>query len=598
MRGAEQRAASIAVAPFREPPRDPDHALLANGFLEDVIAELARFPNFEVLAARTSLSLPAEQLEPVRMAERFGTTHLLDSSVLAKGDALQVKANLIEAPSGRQLWNQHYQVPLRELFAVQNDIAAHVANQMSAHIEMTRLARARTRPIASLEAYDCWLRGRDCLRRGTLAADGEAREFFERALSIDPTYARGYAGLSLTHANEWSCQLWSNWQENERLAHEYARRASELDGTDHTVHAVLARIHIFRRNFGQARTHLDRALALSPNDADTLIQVALWTSYLGEGERAAAMVDKALRLNPLHDAWYYAYGWIPFFFARELDRGLLLAEMAPPNMMVDQSAFMAAAYAHRGDLERARPLLAEFLREFQQKITFGRTPEPDEPLRFLLHVNPFAREQDADYLLDGLRKAGWTVARSGTREAYLPPGPAESGRFSLDGDQRVASFAGRTVRIGEIKGCRDLAMLLSSPNERIHCMEIAGRMSEGHAGAALDARARAECQRRLRELREELADAEASHDLGRQQAARAELDGLTEQLGAALGLFGRARKLGDPAEKARTAVTWRIRNAIKKIGEAHPELGRHLEVSIRTGAFCAYSPEKAIDWTV
>jgi TolB-like protein len=88
----DQRAAAIAVAPLRQPPRDPAHALIANGWLEDLVAELARFPDFEVLAARTSFGLDPEQLEPQRMTERFGTTHMLDSSVLVHGDLLQVSS--------------------------------------------------------------------------------------------------------------------------------------------------------------------------------------------------------------------------------------------------------------------------------------------------------------------------------------------------------------------------------------------------------------------------------------------------------------------------------------------------------------------------
>ena len=594
----DKLAAVIAVAPLRQPPSDPGHALIANGLLEDVIAELARFPDFEVLAAHTSFGLTAEQLEPPRMAERFGVTHMLDGSVLAHGAVLLVKANLIEAASGRQLWSQKYELPLRDVLTIHNDIAAHVANHLSAHINMMRLARARVRPVASLEAHDCWLRGRDCLRRGTLEADAEARELFERALSIDPTYARGYAGLSLTHFNEWSCQLWSDWETHERLAYEYACKSAALDETDHTVQVVLARIQLYRRNLGQARVHIERVLAQSPNDADTLVQVAMLLGFLGESERAVPLLEKALRLNPLHDASYYAYGLLPYFFARRLDRALAMAEAAPANMFVDQSAYMAACYAHRGDVELAHKHVAQFLEVFQKKITYGRIPLPDEPLRFLLHVNPFARPEDADFLVDGLRQAGLGVERPTAKGAYLPQNQADEACFALRGDHWQASFAQRTAHIRDMKGCRDIAWLLSSAHERIHCLEIAGRMAEGHAGAALDARARAECQRRMRELREALDEAEADHDLGRQQALKAELEQLTEQLAAALGLGGRARNLGDPAEKARTAVTWRIRSAIKKIAQAHPELGRHLEVSIRTGSFCVYAPDRRITWSV
>jgi TolB-like protein/Tfp pilus assembly protein PilF len=594
----EQHAASIAVAPFRKPPGDADHARLANGFLEDVIAELARFPSLEVLAARTSLSLTSAQLEPRQLAANFGTTHLVDSTVLPSVDALQISANLIEVPSGRQLWSQKYKVAFRDLLRVPEDIAANVANQLSARIDMARLARAKARPVASLEAYDCWLRGRDCLRRGTIEADAEAREFFERALSIDPSYARAYAGLSLTHFNEWSCQLWSDWQTNERLAFEYACRATDLDQGDHVVQAVLGRVHMHRRNFGQARAHLERALALSPNDADTLVQVGMWTGYLGRGDDAVAMIEKALRLNPLHDASYYVYGATAYFFARELRAAVELAARAPPNLVVDQSAFMAACYAHLGQQAPAAVQLAQFLAAFQDKITFGRPPGRDEPLSFLLHVNPFAKSEDAEFLVEGLRKAGLDPAACASSGPYLPEKDARPARFSPDGDHWLVSYDQRTVRIKDMKGCRDIALLLGSARERIHCMEIAGRMAEGHAGEALSARARAECQRRLRELRTDIEEAERDHDLGRQQALSGELSRLTAQLTAALGLGGRSRRLGDPAEKARTAVTWRIRTAIKKIGQAHPELGRHLEASIRTGAFCTYAPERAVEWAV
>ncbi|GMV14414.1 MAG: hypothetical protein AMXMBFR56_26380 [Polyangiaceae bacterium] len=592
----EPRAASIAVAPIRERPGDPEAVRLANGFLEDVIAELARFPEFEVLSARTSLALTKEELHPERLAARFGVTHLLDSAIVPSPSSLRVRADLIEVPSGVQLWSHRYDVPLRELFAVQDDVAAHVANHLKGHIHRSRLVRAKARPVTTLEAYDCWLRGRACLAQGTTAADAEARDLFERALTLDPTYARGYLGLSLSHFNEWSCQLWSEWETSERLAFEYAKKAVDLDDTDHLAHSVLGRVLVYRRQYAPARRHLERAIALCPNDADCLAQVGFWYAYLGEPETGIAMTEKAFRLNPLHDEAYCVYGAIPYFVARRPKDALALAERAPPNLIVDQSAYIAAAYAHLDEMASARRHLEQFLGIFQQKITFGRVPDPDEPLAYLLHVNPFARPEDAAYMADGLRKAGLTSApRAG---AYLPARSTEAAAFALDPAAGTWSltFAGKTAQIRDMKGCRDLGLLLSSPGQRFHVMEIAGRVHEGDGGAAMDGRARAACQRRIQELEDEIADSEAKHDLGRLGKARAELEQVTDQLVAALGLGGRSRKLGDPVEKARTAVTWRVRSALKKIAEAHPELGRHLGVSVRTGTFCAYDPEREVRW--
>lgn len=592
----EPIAASIVVAPFREAPDDPDARRLANGFLEDVIAELTRFPEFEVLSARTSLALSREELEPARLSERFGVTHLLDSTVSPSAEALRVRANLIDIGSGVQLWSQRYDVSLAEMFAVQEDVAAHVANHLKGHIHRSRLARARARPVTSLAAYDCWLRGRACLERGSLEADAEARELFERALELDPTYARGYLGLSLSHFNEWSCQLWSEWETNERLAFEYARRAVELDETDHLSHSVLGRILVYRRSYAAARAHLERALVLCPNDADALAQMSLWYAYLGESDAAMRMIEKALRLNPLHDVSYYVYGALPYFVARRPEEALRLAERAPPNLIVDQSAYMAACHAYVGDVASAERHVKQFLQNFQEKITYGRAPEPDEPLAYLLHVNPFERREDAEYLVEGLRRAGLGAApRQG---AYLPPNAAEPAVLAFDrgAAQWTIDFGQRAARVKDMKGLRDLALLLGSPGERLHVMEIAGRTLEADSGSVMDGRARAECQRRMRDLEEEIALAEQNQDLGAAEAARGELERLTDALVAALGLGGRSRKLGDPVEKARTAVTWRIRSAIKKVAEVHPELGRHLGVSVRTGTFCAYSPERPISW--
>jgi TolB-like protein len=590
----ERRAAAIAVAPIAPASLDAQQALIASAFLEDVISELARFPNFEVLASRTSLSLTPEQLEPARLHEEFGVTHLLDTSLRPGPGALRMRANLIETASGRLVWSSGYDLSLESLDAVENEVAAAVANQLSTRIDTARLTVARSRPPSSLEAYDLWLRGREVLRRGTYEADVEARALFQQALELDPAYARAYAGLSLSHFNDWSCQCWDRWADGERLAFDYACRAAELDDSDHLVQAVLARIHIYRRNWGQGRHHLERVLALSPNNADALMQTSLWWSFLGEDDRALSMAEKAFRLNPLHEPWYYIYAFLVCFLAGRLEDAVALAEASPPHMMVDQSAYIAAAYAHLGRLDEARRHHDMFVEVFREKITFGREPRPGEPLDYLVHVNPFSRDADRERLLEGLRKAGLTGPLSGG--AYRHDDGADSARFAFAGATWQVRYKGCGVHLPDMKGCRDIATLLASPRERFHCMELAGRAAEGDCGQVMDARARAECHARIRDLQAELADAERDGDLARSERLGAELDALIEQLSAAIGLGGRRRRLGDPVEKARTAVTWRIRSAIKRIGEAHPELGRHLKASIRTGVFCAYEPENPVRW--
>lgn len=592
----DRRVASVAVALFDPEPLPAEDARVARGFAEDVIAELAQSPDIEVLASRTSLALTAEQLDPPTLAETYGVTHLLDASVQPGAGGVQVKVSLIEAASGRIVWTDRYEAPLRRAGEVLADIAGQVANHLAARVRLTRLAQARHRPLTSLPAQDCWLRGLDCLRRQTAEHDEEARRLFERALSIDPTYARAYAGLSLSHFKRWNWRRATEAEaENDRLSTLYAEQALALDDMDPIAHVVAGRLHVYARNFGQGRHHLERALELSPNYADNLMQIAPLWAYLGEPERALDMAAKAFRLNPLHEPWYYFMAIIPHLLARKVDVGLEILERSPPDQIFEQAALMAAAYAHLGRLDEARAQIPNFLEACRRDIAGGREVSPADALGHMLDCLPFARDEDRLFLLDALATAGLTD--SGVRTPS-DPSSAELARFARRGGLWEAEFAGRRVVLSDAKGCGDIALLLASPRERIHCMELAGRLVEGDSGAAMDAKARAACQRRIQDLQADLDDAERDNDFARTERIGQELDAVIEQLSAAVGLGGRGRKLGDPAEKARTAVTWRIRSAIRKIAEAHPPLGRHLETSIRTGAFCAYQPEKAVRWAV
>jgi hypothetical protein len=188
-----------------------------------------------------------------------------------------------------------------------------------------------------------------------------------------------------------------------------------------------------------------------------------------------------------------------------------------------------------------------------------------------------------------------------------PVVPEAANAFCLDGQVWTLTYEGRTVRLGDSKGLRDLARLLAEPGLEHHVLDLAGtpvaaglvaRAAADRAdlGEVLDARARASYRRRLDELDDVLAEAEANADLGRVEAARAEREVIAHELAAAVGLGGRPRRAGDPAERARKAVSGRIRLAIGRIGAHHPALARHLTNSVRTGTYCVYRPEHPTAW--
>jgi RecA/RadA recombinase len=190
---------------------------------------------------------------------------------------------------------------------------------------------------------------------------------------------------------------------------------------------------------------------------------------------------------------------------------------------------------------------------------------------------------------------------------HRPPGARDGGNaLRRDGDVWTVTFNGRTVSLRDVKGLRDLAVLLPAPGREVAATDLAagvpGELAPAVAALGadpvLDDRARAAYRARLAELDDELAEADARHDIERSSRLAAERDALIGELAHATGLGGRPRRLGDTTERARTTVTARIRDAIGRIERAHPELGQHLRASILTGARCAYRPAETVRWDV
>lgn len=180
-----------------------------------------------------------------------------------------------------------------------------------------------------------------------------------------------------------------------------------------------------------------------------------------------------------------------------------------------------------------------------------------------------------------------------------PPAAAPAAELCADGDSWVVRYGGTTARVRHLKGIGDLAVLLAAPGTEVHCLQLMGGADVGGgSNAGIDDTARRTYERRIIELQADIDEARVANDTRRAELAELELDALVTQLSDALGLGGRSRSTGSAAERARSAVTYRIRAAVKRIGEAHPELGRHLRNSVRTGTWCSYVPETDIRWAV
>jgi len=414
-----RRAASLAVLPAEVMAGEPGADVFARGLVEDICIELSRFRSLEVIAPDSARRAVEERLDPAALGRTLGAEYLLFATVRAASGRLRVGARLVEAASGHQIWADRYEADLAEVFAVQDRIAQAVVSALSIGIDARELARARGRAPDRLDAYACWVKGMACLRAGTAEGDREARGLFQRALEIDPAYARAHAGLSLSHFNDWSCSAWERWDENEREAYLHAAEAARLDGRDHVAHFILGRILIYRRDFDRGAEHLGRAIALNASDADVLAHASLGHAYLGDPERGLALGTAARRLHPFHPEWYLAALAVNHYFARQPFEAVALLERAP-DAYVDSRAFLAACYADLGDLARARENARRFLARFARNIVPGAAPA--DAISWVLRINPLRRAEDRDHLLEGLARAGISVPSAAERVAAPAPG--------------------------------------------------------------------------------------------------------------------------------------------------------------------------------
>lgn len=243
-----------------------------------------------------------------------------------------------------------------------------------------------------------------------------------------------------------------------------------------------------------------------------------------------------------------------------------------------------------GDVDEAERLFSEGAR------AWADIGAPYETARARLGVGEVHRargdDRRADLERDGARKELERLV--GPADPDVPMA-GERSTFRPEGDVWLLRFEGREVRVRELKGMRYLARLLAEPGRELHVLDLVGAASGaadlGDAGELLDATAKEAYRRRLQEIDADLDEARAAGDDEREAQADREREFLVQELSRAFGLGGRARRAGVASERARAGATRAIRQAIGRIAEHHPELGAHLERTIRTGTYCSYVPD-------
>jgi adenylate cyclase len=397
---------SIAVLPFTNMSGDPEQEYLADGIVDDIITELSRFSELFVIARNSSFQYKGKATDVRQVGRDLGVRYVLEGSVRRGGDRIRISAQLIDATTGAHRWAERYDRTLDDIFAVQDDVVRTIVAILAAHVRIAETERTRAKPPSSCQAYDYYLKAADTFfnsfnRSFTVDALYETRRLLQQSLAFDPNSARSYAVLALTYVACWYHHVDGDFLSPGALdqAHRYARKAVELDPNLPEAHASLGFCLMFRRELDASIAAFERANVLNPNCVNSINwQFAPALLRVGEARRAIDVINRYLRLDPLHAP--FASGLLGFahYMLRDYVQALALFRdcvAMSPKMRIGHVG-LAATYAQLGKAEEARAAAAELMR-LEPDYTIGGIARP---------TIVFKNAEDDQHYFDGLRKAG------------------------------------------------------------------------------------------------------------------------------------------------------------------------------------------------
>jgi len=392
---------SIAVLPFTNFGNDPRQDYVGDGITEDIITELSRYSELPVIARFSSFRYKGQSLDIRQVGCELGARYVLEGSVRREGGRIRISAQLIDARTGMHRWSGRYDRPSKDVFAVQEAVAREVAAILAVQVNRAEAQRILNKPPATWEAYDYYMRASAMydafLTSRRVGELHEARHLMEHALSLDPVYARAYAKLSQTYTSAYIEPIDGDYMTEAVLdrASSLATKAVQLDPDLPFAHATLGWAMLWRREHDAAISATEHAITINPGFSYNLRPLIL--IYAGQADRAIEVIAASKRLDPFHQPSLLGFlGHAYYVLKRYADALPSLREFASraPNHR-SAHIWLAATYAQLGQLEQARTHVAEILR-IEPGCRVSRLR------RLIVHRNA----DDADHILDGLRKAG------------------------------------------------------------------------------------------------------------------------------------------------------------------------------------------------
>ena len=405
--GAAARLPLIALLPFQTLSEGSDRELIVSGINEELALALNRFSDISIIASESARKYGDVGHNVIEIGQDLSVDYLVNGSVIRDGDRLRLFIRLFETSGGELIWSDRYDGDQSDIFALQDEVAHDLASRLPLRIERDGLARIRRKPTYSLDAYECFLQGRELYRMKSHETDLQAIDFLQQAIEIDPNFADPYAILGAIRAIGWTYSSWGiDPSEDIAAGRKLIRQALELNSELPRAHGHLGWTYLSTRDFEKSMEHLNIAVSLNPNDVDVLLLKAYAICYMGEPEESIRICKELMRLNPNVPLWYMDVLATAQFVAGRYAESLRTYETVP-DLFPENLGWMAACLAYLDRPQEAQDLAKQFVEQIRSIWKGPPDAGSSDYVDWWLHTaSSFKFEKDADALETGIRMAG------------------------------------------------------------------------------------------------------------------------------------------------------------------------------------------------
>lgn len=415
---------TIAVLPFTNISTDPDNAYFCEGLAEELLNALSRIEGIKVAARTSAFALGRKNASINEIGMALGVKSILQGSVRRSGNRLRITAQLVSASDGYHLWSERYDREMRDIFDVQDEITLAVVNALKVQLLGEEKQAVLKRHTDNTEAYHLYLKGRFFWFKSAPQEFSKSRDYFQRAVDADPTYAMGYFGLASFYgfASSWGLMPpKEGWQRMEAAT----LKALALDETQAEVHHGLAALKwVYYRDWPGAEEAFRKAIELNPQVGAIHSHHSIFLSVMGKHDEAVAAGKWALELDPLSIRIHRNQA-ARFYHARRYEEAI-----GQFNEALELDPQDASLHEEIGDVYEQLGHQQEAVDEWTKAMNLAGDKELTEILREVFPGSGFAAAVQAIARkrlerLNELMKCGDYVPAAHFARAYLRSGETE-----------------------------------------------------------------------------------------------------------------------------------------------------------------------------